>query len=128
MNSEKIVDLIKNQFYKNSETFFTYAWREKIETFLAEESKFVKLVYWIDGEIGQNQELINAFNPADKYESYQIAFFNTYKTACMNLAMLLNFKDILLDKRTTTEMRENIEYTICKEFKIKYVKGLNCYQ
>lgn len=128
MDTEKLVDFIQEQFIKNNEEFFSCAWREKIEEFLDEESRFLKLLDWIKKEIKINQSSINILNPADKDGSYQIRFFKHYKEACKNIAMLLNLQCILLDSRCTTKMRENIEYAICKEFNINFIEGLNHYQ
>lgn len=127
MDSEKIVRLLEKQFIKNNEIFFSYAWRENLNEYLTEESQYVILVQWIDKEIEKNQDIINAFNPADKFDGYTKGFFNTYKDACANIAMLLNMRNILFNTSTTKEMRKNIEDTICKIWNVKYDSNLKIY-
>lgn len=127
MKSEDLIDAIKNEYSKSHEEFFGYAWREKLSDILIWENKYSKLIEWIDVKIDECLKSINIFNPADKFEEYTNEYFNNYKTACGNLAMLLNFKLIILDKRCSTKMRRNIEYTICKIFEIKYNDMLQRY-
>lgn len=127
MDFEKLVTLIEKQFVKNNEMFFSYAWRENLNEYITEESRYVALVQWIDSEILNYQETINVFNPADKVDGYTNGFFKLYKEACGNVAMLLNMRSILFDSRTTKEMRKNIEDTVCKIWNVKYNKELGVY-
>lgn len=127
MNFDRVVKELEKQFSKNKITFFSYAWREKLNEYLEEESRYVALIEWIENEINTYQEIINIFNPADKKESYTRGHFSSYKDACANIAMLLNMHGILCDPHTTIEMRANIEETICKIYKIKYVENLSVY-
>lgn len=127
MDVEKLMKLLEEQYKKNDKVFFSYAWRENIESFIEQDSKYQALVEWIDAQLKLAQDLQNVFNPADKIDGYTNADFNIFKEASMNLAILLNFKHLLLHTNTTTTMRDNIEYCICKIYNIKYNKGLNCY-
>lgn len=127
MNATKLIIEIEKQFKQNNELFFGYAWREKIDNMLTEESRFIKLVNWVDSQITFYQNNINVFNPADKSQDYTTGYFKTYQDSCMNLTMLINLKSILLNNQTTTQMRENIEQTICKVYKIKYSNFLSNY-
>lgn len=127
MSVDKLIELLEKQYKKNNKEFFSYAWRENIKNFIEQDSKYQTLVEWIDTQIELAQDLQNVFNPADKTEDYINSYFDTFKEASMNLAILLNFKHLLLHKNTTTTMRDNIEYSICKIYNIKYNKELNSY-
>ena len=48
--------------------YFGYAWREKINEILSNESKYARLVEWINERIDFNREVIDLFNPADRTE------------------------------------------------------------
>ena len=127
MKSKDLIKAIEREYAKSMDAYFSYAWREKVNEFLSDESKYARLVDWINNRIDFNRDTIDVFNPADKYEQYNNGFFKNYCNACKELAMLINFKEIILDNRCTTEMRENIEYTICKIYKIHYSEQLKCY-
>jgi hypothetical protein len=120
MDSNKLIENIEKFMIRNNQTYFGYAWRENICNFLETETKYEKLLFWINKEIKTYGTEMNLFNPSDKFDKYPISFFNTYKNACCNLTMLLNFKYIIMDERCTTEMRENIEESICKIYNISY--------
>ena len=128
MEFDNLIEAIEQEYAKSREAFFRYAWREKIKKIIADENKYVKLVEWVNEKITSNADIVNIFNPADKHEGYTVGFLKNYKDACGELAMLLNFKGLLLDERSTTTMRENIEYAICQIFKIKYNEDLELYQ
>ena len=89
MNIYDLIDNIKKFMIKNNKEFFSYAWREKINKFLDEESKYAKLIEWIDKQVEIYKNNMNIFNPADKFENYNNGYFKTYEDACKNLAMLL---------------------------------------
>lgn len=120
MEIDRILKEIEKELRKNNIEYFSYAWREKIINFLEDESRYSKLVEWIDNKIEFNRKYINVFNPADKTESYTNEFFKNYMEALKDFAFLINMKLILLDEKSTTKMRENIEYTICKLYNIKF--------
>lgn len=127
MNIDKIINNIAYFFRKNNQVFFNYAWREKINNILTTESKYSKLIDWINNEIENERINLNVFNPADKTKTYSNSVFKKYTDSCQNIALLLNAKYIILDKDCTTEMRDNWEYTLCKMFKIKFNEELNCF-
>ncbi len=125
--ARRILYKIEKELNKGFEEYFSYAWREKIDEMLTQESKYTKLVEWINTEIEQRISLVNVFCPADKCEGYTSKFFQTYTEQIKDLAMLIHFRELLLDSRSTTKMRENIEYTIEKVFRVHYNEFLNCY-
>lgn len=127
MEIEKLIKAIEKEYDKNRDVFFEYAWREKINEFLNADTKYARLVDWINERIKMHRDTINAFNPADRTEQYTNGFFEHYRKACEELAMLINLKWIILDNRCTMAMRDNIEYTICKIFNIHYNDLLKCY-
>lgn len=127
MKSEDLIRAIEKQYAKSRDTYFSYAWREKVNEWLDSESRYARLVDWINERIADNQINIDAFSPADKTKEYSNGFFNEYKQACEEIGMLLHLKGLILDNRCTTAMRDNIEYTICKFFNIHYNEQLKCY-
>ena len=122
-----MINNIEKFLQKNNITFFSYAWREKINETLTTESKYSKLVDWINEEIENQRINLNVFNPVDKTENYLTADLKIHLRACQNIAFLLNSKWIILDNNCTTKMRANYEYTICKLFNIKYNAELGVY-
>ena len=127
MDTNNLLKNIERFMVRNNQEYFSYAWREKINQFLTNESRFIKLVHWINEKIETYKINMNVFNPADKIENYTNEYFNNYVDACKNIAILLNFKCIILDNNCTMRMRNNIEYALCKLYKIKYNKKLDCY-
>lgn len=115
---ERLID--KN----NNEDFFKYAWREKVKNLYEAESKYEHLLNYMNEQITSNFILINAFNPADKFDTYSKSMFKDYLKACQDLAFLYNMKTIIIDDFCTTEMRDNVEYTICKYYGLRYNKDL----
>ncbi len=127
MKSEDLIKAIESQYDKSRDVFFSYAWRKCIGECLTDENKYARLVDWINKKIKENLEDINIYNPADRNEKYTNGFFESYCNACKELAMLINLKWIMLDDRCSLKMRENIEYTICKVFNIKFDSKYNMY-
>ena len=130
MLEENILKAIKDELNKGNNEFFSYAWREKLNElgeFLEEESKYSKLVSWIENKINFLNSTKNVFSPADKDSNTTLSMVNTYLNLMQNLVVLIHCKELLLDKRSNTKMRENIEYTICKLFKIRYSEHLGDY-
>lgn len=130
MLEENILKAIKDELNKGNNEFFSYAWREKLNElgdFLEEESKYAKLVNWINKRIDLLNSTKNIFCPADKSEKTSVSMVNTYLRFMQDMAVLIHCREILLDNRTTTKMRDNIEYTLCKLFKIRYSKHLGEY-
>lgn len=127
MNSENLIRVIEKEYAKTQDIYFSYAWRERVEETLKEESKYARLVEWINERVNLNKTIIDMFNPADRNEQYNNGFFSNYRKACEELAMLINMKCIILDNRCSSKMRENIEYAICKIFGIHYSQELGYY-
>lgn len=127
MRSEDLIKAIEKQYAKSRDTYFSYAWREKVDEWLDNESRYARLVDWINERIEDKQTTIDVFSPADKGEWYTNDYFKSYRSACEEIAMLIHLKWLLLDNRCTIKMRENIEYTICKVFNVHYNEMLKCY-
>ena len=130
MEIKDIANAIEKEFKKKNDDYFSYAWREKLGElgeFLAEESKYTKLVEWITHEIEICNETKNVLSPADKDEKTTCGMINTYLALMQKLAVLVHFREMLLDSRSTTKMRENIEYTICKLYGVHYSEQLKEY-
>lgn len=119
----KIEREINNSFF----TYFSYAWRENLNEMLTTESKYSKLVQWINKEIKDKMSTANLLSPADKTEGYKTEFYKNFRELLSDIAFLIYLREILLDERTTTQMRENVEYTIEKVFGTKYSEYLEDY-
>ena len=127
---ENILKAIEQELNKGNEQFFGYAWRDKLKIlgdFLEEESRYTQLVTWINQEIGKTNQTKNVFSPASKDKDTTLAMVNNYLSLMQKLAVLIHCREMLLDSRTTTQERENIEYTLCKLYKIHYSEKLRSY-
>lgn len=125
-----IMKAIQKEVGQSNEILFSYAWREKlgeIGNFLMQESRYVKLVEWIDKELEMEKKTIAVFCPCDKDENYTNSYFNTYLKAIQKVGVLTHLRELLLASRSTTTMRDNIEYTLCKIYNIKYSEELKDY-
>lgn len=127
MQAEDLIKAVEKEYGKSIDEYFNYAWREKITECLNEENKYSKLIEWINERIDLNKININIFNPADRTEQYTNGFFELYRKSCEEMAMLINLKIIILDKRCSIQMRENVEYAVCKIFNVYYNKELDSY-
>lgn len=127
MQAEDLIKAVEKEYGKSKDEYFNYAWREKITECLNEENKYSKLIEWINERIDLNKININIFNPADRTEQYTNGFFELYRKSCEEMAMLINLKIIILDKRCSIQMRENVEYAVCKIFNVYYNKELDSY-
>ena len=127
MQAEDLIKAVEKEYGKSKDEYFNYAWREKITECLNEENKYSKLIEWINERIDLNKININIFNPADRTEQYTNGFFELYRKSCEEIAMLINLKIIILDKRCSIQMRENVEYAVCKIFNVYYNKELDSY-
>jgi hypothetical protein len=120
MRQIKIQDFMEKEFLKNNLDFFSYAWRENVLNFMEKESKFSYLIKWVNERLSLEFMLINTQNPADRDENYTIKNIKTYMDSCKNVGILLNLKFILMDDKSTTKMREDVEHTICKLYNLYY--------
>lgn len=120
----KIQDYMEKEFLKNNLVFFSYAWRENVLNFMKKESKFSYLIDWINERLKIEFIIINTQNPSDRDKNYTVKNIKIYIDACKNVGILLNLKFILMDNKSTTKMREDVEHTICKLYNIYYNKSL----
>lgn len=123
----KILRKIENELNKSFITYFSYAWREKVDEMLTTESKYSKLVDWINKEIEEKMSTANVFSPADKNIDYTNDYFRTFRELLSDVALLIYFRELLLDSKSTTGMRENLEYAIEKVFNVHYSEYLEDY-
>ena len=124
---EEILKAIEKSFCENTQTYFSYAWKQNIGEMLENESKYASLVSWIDKEIETCKTIINIFCPADKTEDYTNADIRNYLSYIQKFSVLTHCKLLLLDGRSDIKMRENIEYALCKLYNISYSEELNNY-
>lgn len=127
IKEEELFGLVDTILSQTLDTYFSYAWREHLGEFLAVESRYSKLVEWIDKEISMCKMLINVFCPADKHENYTNEDIRNYLSNMQKFSVLTHCRFILLDSRSNTKMRENIEYTLCKLYDISYDEELGKY-
>lgn len=127
MEKEAFLSYLEDFMVENNAEFIDFAMKEQIANLLEQSSRYAKLVEWIDKQIEANKNNMNAFNPSLRNDDYINAYFKNYDEACKNIAMLLNLRFILVNKHCTNDMRENIEYTICKVFNVHYNDSLQAY-
>lgn len=127
MEKEAFLSYLEDFMIENNLEFMNFALKEQVTNFLEQNSKYAKLVEWLDSEIEFYKNNMVAFNPSLRNDDYINAYFKNYDEACKNIAMLLNLRFILVNKHCTNEMRENIEYTICKVFNVHYNDNLEAY-
>jgi hypothetical protein len=121
---------IKETLKKTSGTYFSYAWRDMLQgvsEMLEAEGKYSRLVDWIDKEVEFCNKTKDIFSPADKDEKTTVAMVNTYCELMQKMAILIHCRLLLVDSQTTRQMRENIEYTICKLYGVHYSEELEQY-
>lgn len=123
---------IQEELQESNLIFFGYAWRDKIENILMKESRFSRLVEWINNELEHHMRIIRLFNPSmradyDDKMIYTVEMFENYKTALLNQSLLIHAREIILDKHCTENHREAIEAMLCKMYNIKYYETRNCY-
>ena len=125
----RILKRIRQEINNSFGHYFSYAWREAIGEMLEQESKYSKLVDWIDREIKDKMTTANCFSFSDMITENDCknTFFETFREQLSDIAMLTYFREVLLDDRTTTKMRENIEYSIGKVFGVHYDEYLKDY-
>ena len=126
-NAKDLGAVLSQVFQKTNQVFFSYAWREKLEEIMIEEKRYGHLVEWLNREIELCESVINVFAPADRTKDYQKGNLVTYMEQIQKLAILIHSRELLLDSRTTKEMRENIEYTLGKLYGIHYNEELESY-
>lgn len=125
-NSE-LLNAIKESVEKQIGYFFEPAWKRNCGEMLKEESKFAKLVDFLQRKIDLCEKALPCFSPVYRYEGYSAAYYKEYRQLLGELAFLIVLKEHLLDNRTSEEMRANIEYTICKEYSVHYSEELKEY-
>lgn len=113
---------MQEEFSKNNDKFFSFAWREAESEILEKASRFEKLAVWLDKEIELCSDLINIFCPADKTEIYTNSMKEEYLSQVQKFAVLIHLRELLIDSRTTNKQRENIEYTLEKLYGVRYSK------
>ena len=118
-----LCEVLRLAFAKNNQTYFGYAWREKLGEFLEEESRYAKLVEWLNKEIGRRGDMINVLSPANWSNEFETGYIENLK----EFAVMVHTRDLLLDNRTTMEMRERIEKMLCNHYGIHYNEELESY-
>ena len=126
MGEYSITDLcnaLRLEFTKRNQIFFEYAWNNKFGDFLKEESRYAKLVEWLNEEIDLRGDMINVLSPASWSNEFETGYIESLK----EFAVMVHMRDLLLDSRTTMEMRERIEKMLCNHYGIHYNEELESY-
>ena len=127
MKNEKLLEAITAQISKSLDGYFNMNWTTEIGKMLEEGSKFNSLVRLLDDEIELCRILVNGNCPAHRQDGYTRGHLTAYLTAIQKLAVLVHCQEMLLDERTTEQMRENIAYTLEKLYNIRYSEYLKEY-
>lgn len=114
---------IEREIRKNDGIYFSYAWREKLGEFLEEESRYAKLVNWLNEQLELYGGTINTFSPADWSEEFE----ESYLKQIQDCAVMIHARDLLLDSRCSGQMREKIENWLCRHFKVRYSEEFGDY-
>lgn len=93
---------IEREIRKNDGIYFSYAWREKLGEFLEEESRYAKLVNWLNEQLELYGGTINTFSPADWSEEFE----ESYLKQIQDCAVMIHARDLLLDSRCSGQMQE----------------------
>lgn len=115
---------IEREIRKNDGIYFSYAWREKLGEFLEEESRYAKLVNWLNEQLERYEGTINAFGPSVDWSE---EFEESYLQQIQDCAVMIHARDLLLDSRCSGNMREKIEKWICRHFKVRYSEEFGDY-
>lgn len=118
---------LAERYGEQNAEFFAMALHEQAGEFLEQSSRFSKLAEWCEKEMRQAGAVLNVFSPADKNADYTQERAKMWLENVHYFAELTYFHGILLDHRTTTAQRENIEYTICKLYGVHYNEYLGDY-
>ena len=114
--TNRILRAIEEELRHNNRHYFSYVWREKIKNELKADSKYQKLLDWINNEIFLNLSIVNVINPAEGVTEC----WDNYCMKMGKIAALIHMREILLFQTCTDEMRGNIEKDLCKNMGIRY--------
>ena len=121
---ERILRKIEYELKKGFSEYFSYEWRDRIGDSIGDmldtNSRFVKLAEWFQREINLRIPSINVLCPADRETYYTVGIFRTYKETMADMAIMIHFRELLLDNRTTDKMRGEIEYAAGRIFGVRY--------
>lgn len=127
LDIDELKRVLSQHLGRENAAFFAQAIHDKQGEYLEETSRFSRLIEWIDNEIRIAGIVINTFSPADKHDTYTTADFKLWREHLHIISEMLFFREILVDARTTTAQRRNIEYTACKLYGIHYNEDLGGY-
>lgn len=115
---------LRKEFGERIGEFLSMEFRSVAGEFLNTASRYSKLVDWCDNEIRNANTVIDTLSPVDKDNSYTTATANLWREQLHYVAELVYFRELLLDNRTTTKQRADIEYFLCKIYGIHYNESL----
>ena len=124
---ESLIDVLEGEIRKGLDGYYSCAWRDKLGKLLESESRYVALAKWAKEKRDFNEGLMHTFSPADRDDGYTRGMLNTYLECAQKVCVLTHLYELLIDGRTTDAMRENIEYTLCKVYGLRYSEYLKEY-
>lgn len=90
-------------------------------------SKQDKLIKWLNKKIEEKMLSVNKFLFVNRDDKEYDNLLDNSREQLSDISFMIYLRELLLDEKSTTQMRENIEYTICKVFGTKYSEYLEDY-
>lgn len=105
----------------------TINYSKKEEMALKMAKKRFALISWVENEMKFSTRIMQTFSPAFKGEDYPRWQVNEYLRYAQRKAVLEDMLSHLNNLKQTKETFENVEYTLCKLYDIKYLEELETY-
>lgn len=85
------------------------------------------LIDWATEQLNFAKKITSAFNPCKKDENYANWQIKEYLRYSQMKAVLEDSISVLENSKSTQQMYDNVEYTLCKLYDIKYLEELEVY-
>ena len=85
------------------------------------------LISWVRENLDFAKKIMEAFNPSKRDENYANWQIKEYLRYAQMKAVLEDSLVVLESSKSTQQMYDNIEYTLCKLYDIKYIEELETY-
>lgn len=94
----------------------------KDENALKLAKKRFALISWARENLDFAKKIMQAFNPVKRNENYAKWQIKEYLRYAQIKAVLEDSLEVLESVKSTQQMYDNIEYTLCKLYDIKYIE------
>lgn len=91
------------------------------------EKKRGALIAWVENEMQFSTRIMQTFSPVFKGEDYPRWQVNEYLRYAQRKSVLQDMLAHLNSPKRTKETFDNVEYTLCKLYDIKYLEELETY-